>query len=176
MVDSDNLRRHCLGVEAAMRFYARKLGEDEEKWAITGLLHDFDYEKHPQLHPAWGVKFLEMQGWPLDITRAIASHNRKMGVPRETAMEKHLFACDEMTGFIAAVTYVRPSKSVHDVEVNSVMKKLRLSAFAAGVNREEIRQAAEDIGISIEEHVGNVLEAMKNQSEVLGLSGTAAQG
>lgn len=177
-VKNPNLIRHMLAVEAAMRFYAEKFGEDVEKWGITGLLHDFDWEIHPTLeeHPTAGAPILRERGVPEEIVRAILSHADHTGVPRQTLMERALYACDEITGLIIAVALVRPSKSLHDLTVKSVKKKWKDKSFAAGADREVIRRGAEELGIDLWEHVGNVIEAMRRIASDLGLDGSAAQG
>lgn len=170
-VKNINLVRHMLAVEAAMRLYAQKLNEDVETWGITGLLHDFDWEIHPNLdeHPAAGEPILRKEGVPDEIIRAILSHADHTGLKRESLMEKYLFACDEITGLITAVALVRPSKSLHDLKVNSVKKKWKDKAFAAGANRDEIQVGADEIGIGLWEHTGNVIEAMRGVAGDLGL-------
>ncbi len=172
---SENLRKHALAVEAAMRAYARRFGEDEERWAIVGLIHDFDYEKHPTLqdHPAKGAEILRDRGWPEEIVRAVLSHAPHTGTTRDSLMEKALFAVDELTGLIIAVTLVRPSKSIHDVKLKSVRKKWKDKAFAAGVNRTDIEEGTADLGIELSEHIAIVLEAMQGIADELGLAGTA---
>ncbi len=173
-VKNENLVRHMLAVEAAMRFYAEKFGEDVEAWGLTGLLHDYDWEIHPTLdeHPQAGVDLLRARGVPEPIIRAILSHADHTGVPRQTRMEKALYACDEITGLITAVALVRPSRSLSDLEVSSVKKKWKDRAFAAGANREEIARASEEFGIELWEHVGNVIQAMRRIAPELGLSGS----
>lgn len=173
---NENLVKHMLAVEAAMRFYARKYGEDENKWGTVGLLHDFDYEKFPNQehnptagHPTEGSKILREKGYPEEIIRAILSHADYTGIPRESVMEKALFACDELTGFVVACALVRPSKTLAEVEVNSVRKKMKDKAFARQVSREDITKGAEELGLPLEEHIGNVLEAMKGIAKELGL-------
>jgi putative nucleotidyltransferase with HDIG domain len=174
-VKNENLVRHMLAVEAAMRFYAEKFGEDVETWGITGLLHDYDWEIHPSLdeHPQAGVDLLRQRGVPEPIIRAILSHADHTGVPRQTRMEKALYACDEITGLITAVALVRPSHSLGDLEVSSVKKKWKDRAFAAGANREEIARASEEFGIELWEHVGNVIQAMRRIAPDLGLNGSS---
>ncbi len=172
-VKNDNLVKHMLSVEAAMRFYAGKFGEDVEKWAVTGLLHDFDWEIHPTLeeHPLAGEPILRQRGVPEEIIRAVMSHADHTGVPRQSRMEKALYACDEVTGLITAVALVRPSRSLLDLEPSSVKKKWKDKAFAAGANREEIQKAAAEFGIELWEHVGNVITAMRSIAPELGLVG-----
>lgn len=172
-VKNDNLVKHMLCVESAMRFYAEKFGEDGELWGITGLLHDFDWEIHPTLedHPLAGEPILHERGVPDEIVRAIMSHADHTGVPRQSRMEKGLYACDEVTGLITAVALVRPSRSLLDLEASSVKKKWKDRTFAAGTNREEMQQAAVEFGIELWEHVGNVILAMRRIAPELGLVG-----
>lgn len=173
-VKNPNLIKHMLAVEAAMRYYANKFGEDEEKWAVAGLLHDFDWEIHPTMeeHPLAGEPILREKGVPEEIIHAVLSHADHTGVPRETLMEKTLFACDEITGLITAVALVRPSKALYDLKVKSVKKKWKDKSFAAGANREEMAQGAEELGIELWEHVGNVIEAMNMIADDLDLAGS----
>jgi putative nucleotidyltransferase with HDIG domain len=172
-VKSENLVRHMLSVESAMRFYAEKYGQDPETWGITGLLHDFDWEIHPTLenHPQAGAPILRQRGVPEEIVLAILSHADHTGVPRQTIMQKALYACDEITGLITAVALVRPSRSLYDLEASSVKKKWKDKAFAAGANREEIASATADFGLELWEHVGNVILAMRRIAPDLGLAG-----
>ncbi len=169
---SESLRKHALAVEACMKAYARKFGEDENKWAITGLLHDFDYEKYPtaQEHPFVGNKILEERGWPEDVRRAIMSHADYTGVKRESRMEHALFACDEIAGFITAVALVKPGKSLAEVEAKSVRKKMKDKAFARTVSRDDIVNGASELGIDLEEHIAFCIEAMKGIAAELGLA------
>ena len=167
----DGLIKHALAVEAAMRAYARKFGEDEESWGIVGLLHDFDYEKYPDLkdHPVKGAEILKQRGFPEDWITAILGHASHTGVARESLMAKTLFAVDELCGFITAVAYVRPSRQLAEVQVKSVKKKMKDKAFARQVNREEIRQGAEELGIPLDEHIAMVIKAMQSIARDLGL-------
>lgn len=169
--ESENLRKHMLAVEAGMRFYASKFGEDEEKWGVVGLLHDFDYEKHPteDEHPYVGVRILEERGYPEEIRRAILSHAEYTGVEPQSLMEKTLFAVDELTGFVVAVALVRPNKSLSEVTVKSVKKKMKDKAFARNVKREDIHKGAELLGLPLEEHIDNVVQAMRSVADELGL-------
>lgn len=176
---SDALRKHMYAVEAAMRAYARKSGADEEAWGVVGLLHDFDYERYPndthsptEEHPSFGVRLLRERGLPDDMCQAILGHAAYTGVPRETPMAKTLFAVDELCGFLVACALVRPSRSLQDLGVKSVKKKLKDKAFARGVNREEVVQGAEELGVPLEEHIQFVIEALRPVEDRLGL-GTA---
>ena len=172
-VENENLVRHMLAVEAAMRFYARKFGEDEERWGNTALLHDFDWEIHPNLetHPAEGVPILREYGVDEEMIADIQSHADHTGVPRDTMLRKALAACDELTGLITATALVRPSKSIHDVKVSSVRKKWKDRRFAAGADRDEMDAAIEAFGMEKSEHIGNVLTAMQGIAVDLGLVG-----
>jgi putative nucleotidyltransferase with HDIG domain len=171
--ESESLRKHMLAVEACMRAYARKFGEDEDKWGITGLLHDFDYEKYPtqKEHPFIGNKVLEERGYPEEMRRAILSHADYSGVKRESKMEKTLFACDELAGFITATALVKPGKSLAEVEAKSVRKKMKDKAFARSVNRDDIIKGAAEMGLDLEEHIAFCIEAMKAIARELGLAG-----
>lgn len=170
-IQNPALRRHMLAVETVMRAYARKLGEDEERWGIVGLLHDFDWEIHPNAeeHPELGCRMLEELGYPADMVKAIRGHANYLGVPRDTQMAKALYACDELTGFLTAVAYVRPSKSIRDVPVESVKKKLKDKSFAANVNRKEVHEAAEEFGVSLDEHIGFLIASLGENAAELGL-------
>jgi putative nucleotidyltransferase with HDIG domain len=174
-IQSESLRRHCLSVETAMRAYARKNGESEDEWGLVGLLHDFDYEIHPTLdeHPQAGVPILEARGYPDWVIRAILSHADHLDVPRESQLEKTLAAVDELTGFISAVAFVRPSKAVRDVTPQAVRKKMKDKAFARAVDREAMLVTAEELGVDFDEHVEFVIAAMTANAEALGLAGEA---
>src|SRR5882672_379132 len=171
----DSLRKHGLAVEAAMRHFARKLNENEETWAVTGLLHDFDYERDPNGHPQNGKPILEQAGVPGNIVHAIQSHGDHTGVPRVTAMEKTLYAVDELCGFVTAVALVRPSKAVRDVEATSVRKKMKDKAFARAVSRDMMLKGAEDLAIPFDDLVAEVVRAMDDAAERLGLEGTTTR-
>jgi putative nucleotidyltransferase with HDIG domain len=175
-IQSENLIRHMLAVEAAMRFYAANLEKDIDTWGITGLLHDFDWEIHPTLdqHPQDGAPILRERGVPEEVITAILSHADHTGIPRQTLMQKALYACDEITGLIVAVALVRPSRSIYDVKTKSVKKKWKDRAFAAGANREEIAKATDEFGVDLWEHVENIITAMCGIAPELGLEGTGA--
>jgi len=176
---SESLRKHMLSVEAAMRAYAGKFGEDEERWGTTGLIHDFDYERFPNAahspteeHPSEGVRILRAKGYPEDILQAILGHAQYCNTPRESRMAKTLFAVDELTGLITATALVRPTKSVHEVDAKSVRKKMKDKAFARGVSREDVINGAQELGVDLDEHISFVIGAMQARSADLGLSGS----
>jgi predicted hydrolase (HD superfamily) len=176
---SESLRKHMLAVEGAMRAYAQKFGEDEGRWGITGLIHDFDYERFPnnahsptEEHPSEGVRILRGKGYPDDILEAILGHAQYCNTPRQSQMAKALFAVDELTGLITATALVRPSKSVHEVEAKSVRKKMKDKAFARGVSRDDVINGAAELGVDLDEHITFVIAAMQARSADLGLSGS----
>ncbi|HMD32190.1 MAG TPA: HDIG domain-containing protein [Candidatus Acidoferrales bacterium] len=178
---NESLRKHALAVEACVRAYARQGGHDEDLWSLTALLHDFDYERWPnqahsatEEHPAAGSKILRERGYPEDMIRAILSHADYTGVARQSALEHALFACDEVAGFLTACSLVRPSKSILDLEVSSVKKRLKDKAFARGVNREDVTKGAEELGLPLDEHIANCIAAMRAAADTLGLAGTGA--
>lgn len=171
----ESLLKHALAVEAAVRGYARRFGEDEEDWGVVALLHDFDYEMYPTLgdHPNKGCEILTAKGYPAWATRAILSHAQEItGVSRDSLLEKTLFACDELAGFITAASLVRPSRSVLDLEASSVVKRMKDKAFARAVKREDLRAGAEALGLPLDRHITNVIESMREQADVLGLRGS----
>ena len=180
---SDSLRKHMLSVEAAMRAYAEKDGEDVERWGLAGLIHDFDYERFPndahsptEQHPSEGVRILRDLGWPEDILDAIMGHALYTNTPRTTPMAKTLFAVDELTGLITATALVRPSKSVHEVEAKSVRKKMKDKAFARGVSRDDVINGAAELGVDLDEHIAFVIAAMQRSADALGLAGLPVAG
>ena len=175
-VHNQNLVRHMLAVEAAMEDYATRFEADPANWALAGLLHDFDWEIHPTLeeHPEEGAPILRERGVPVEVVTCILSHAAHTGLPRETTMERALFACDEITGLLTAVALVRPSKSIHDVKAKSIRKKWKDARFAANVSREDITEGAEALGVELWEHIGNVLNSMKRIAPALGLEGISA--
>ena len=170
----ESLRKHALAVEAAVRGYARLFGEDEEAWGVVALLHDFDYERYqtPADHPFRGCEELARRGYPEWVTRAILSHAEYSGVARESRLEKTLFACDEMAGFVTAAALVRPSRSVLDLEAPSVIKRMKDKAFARAVSRDDLRRGAEELGLPLDTHVANVIAFMRERADALGLRGT----
>jgi len=167
-----NLRRHMLAVEAAMRAYARRYGEDEDAYAIAGLIHDFDYESFPDDHPEAGERILADRGWPDWVRHALLSHADHTGVPRETLLERALYACDDVTGLIVAVALVRPDRDIRQVKLKSVRKKWKDRSFAGGVDRDHVAAAADALGVPLDEHLTVVLEAMQAEAQALGLAGT----
>ena len=180
---SESLRKHMLAVEAAMRAYAERFGEDVERWALTGLVHDFDYERFPneahsptEGHPAEGVRILRERGWPEDILEAILGHGDYTGVPRVSRLARTLYAVDELTGLITATALVRPSRSVHEVDARSVRKKMKDKAFARGVDREGVVAGAAALGVDLDEHIDFVIGAMRGAADSLGLAGSPTTG
>ena len=171
---TESLRKHALAVEAAVRGYARRFGEDEDAWGLVALLHDFDYERFPtpENHPFRGCDELRRRGYPDWVMRAILSHAQYSGVPRESTLEKSLFACDEMAGFVTAAALVRPSKSVLDLEASSVIKRMKDKAFARAVSRDDLRIGAEELGLPLDVHVTNVIESLREKADTLGLRGS----
>ena len=175
---SDGLRKHALAVETCVAAYARKFGEDEHKWSITALMHDFDWEIHPTLeeHPQKGEAILAERGVDEEIRRAILSHASHTGVPRQSPLEKTLYACDELAGFITAISYVKPNRSVFEVDTQSVKKKMKDKAFARSVNRQDIVEGAQELGVPLEEHIEFCVKAMQARAEELGLKGALHAG
>src|SRR6202048_4641689 len=175
---SDSLRRHALAVEACLAAYAKKYGEDPAKWSETALLHDFDYEIHPEApdHPMKGEAILAERGVDAEIRRAILSHANYSGVSRDSLLEKALFACDELAGFLTACSYVKPNRSIFEVDTKSVRKKLKDKAFARSVNRDDITNGARELGIDLDQHIEFCIEAMKQRAAELGLAGTQQAG
>jgi len=170
---SESLRKHALSVEACLRAYARKFGEDEELWGVVGLIHDFDYEKHPSAeeHPYKGNAILAERGWPEEIRRAVMSHAEYTGVSRDSRLEKTLFACDELAGFITATALVKPNKSLAEVDAKSIRKRMKDKAFARSVNRDDIINGTAALGVDLDEHIAFCIEAMRTISRELGLAG-----
>ena len=170
-IQNSGLRKHCYAVEAAMRAYARQFGEDEERWGLTGLIHDFDWERHPdaERHPMLGVEHLRSIGWPEDVCRAVLGHATYSGVPRDTPMARALFACDELCGFLVACALVMPTRSLADVEVASVKKKLKRLDFARNVNRDDIMNGAAELGVDLDPHIAFTLDALRSIHTELGL-------
>lgn len=178
---SESLRKHMLSVEAAMRAYAVRFGEDADRWGLAGLIHDFDYERYPNAahsateeHPAHGVGILRERGWPDDILRAVLGHATYCNVPRESRMARTLFAVDELTGLITATALVKPTKSVRDVDARSVKKKMKDKAFAKGVNRDDVILGAQELGVDLDDHIQFVIEAMRGVADAIGLAGVPA--
>ncbi len=177
-IQSDGLRKHALAVETCVAAYARKAGEDEHKWSLAGLLHDFDWEIHPTLdeHPQKGEAILAERGVDEEIRRAILSHANHTGVPRQSQLEKTLYACDELAGFITAISYVKPHRSVFEVDTASVKKKMKDKAFARSVNRQDIVEGAQELGVQLDDHIEFCVKAMQARADELGLKGSLEAG